>query len=297
MALNRSQIFDPAFLDSLRRLRLVARRVPAGGRFAEQRSMEPGAGIDFKDFRPYSHGDDFRSIDWNIYQRLGKVFLRLYEELEDLPLYLMPDVSRSLFLERSPRVVPCLRTTLALASISLNHHDTVGVFPFSDGASTLWRPQSGANKLMLLADRLAALEPGGVTDLKGSMAYLNTLQLRRGLVAVVSDFFDPGGAEAVVAALKSVRHRLLLVQLVRGSDRVPEVDGEVRLVDCETGGAEDVSVTPRLKERYAQSYDAFQAKLAAFAQSRGAGLLRLDVERDMTEQLAALFETGSYAVA
>lgn len=100
-----------------------------------------------------------------------------------------------------------------------------------------------------------------------------------------------------MAALKSVRHRLLLVQLVRGSDRVPEVDGEVRLVDCETGGAEDVSVTPRLKERYAQSYDAFQAKLAAFAQSRGAGLLRLDVERDMTEQLAALFETGSYAVA
>ena len=97
---------------------MVARRVPRDGRFAEQRSRDLGHGTDFCDFRPYSPGDDFRSIDWNIYQRLGRVFLRPYEELEDLPLYLIPDVSRSMFLESPPRARAGLRTTLALASIT-----------------------------------------------------------------------------------------------------------------------------------------------------------------------------------
>ena len=89
-ALSKEQVFDPAFLASLSHLRLVARRVPRDGRFAEQLSHDLGHGTDFRDFRPYAVGDDFRAIDWNIYQRLGRVFLRLYEELEDLPLYLMP---------------------------------------------------------------------------------------------------------------------------------------------------------------------------------------------------------------
>lgn len=296
MPLTKSQIFDPAFLDSLKHLRIVARRVPAGGRFAEQRSAAAGGGIDFKDFRPYSPGDDFRSIDWNIYQRLGKVFLRLYEELEDLPLYLMPDVSPSLFLEDSPRIIPCLRTALALASISSHHHDTVGVFPFSNEATTLWRPQSGASKLMLLADRLASLEPGGTTDFAKSLGYLQRLNLRRGLVVVISDFFDPGGAQAVVRALKSVRHHLLLVQLVRATDRVPGLTGEVRLVDCESRAAEDVSVNSRVRRRYTESYDAFQEKLTDFARHRGAGMLRLDVDQEITGQLAGLFKTSSYVV-
>ncbi len=296
MALTKSQIFDPAFLDSLRHLRIVARRVPAGGRFAEQRSVDSGGGIDFKDFRPYSPGDDFRSIDWNIYQRLGKVFLRLYEELEDLPLYLMPDVSRSLFLEDPPRIISCLRTTLALASISLNHHDTVGVFSFSDEGTTAWRPQSGANKIMLLADRLASLKPGGVTNFGKAMRHLQRLNLRRGLVVIVSDFFDPQGAPAVVEALKTLRHRLLLVQLVKASDREPELAGDVRLVDCETGLAEDVSVTQRVRDRYVQSYDRFQASLTNFVRERGAGMLQIDVEQPITAQLVNLFQSGSYAV-
>ena len=101
--ITESELFDPAFLEAVGRLRLVAHRVARGGRPAEQRSKDMGAGIEFRDFRPYSPGDDFRAIDWNIYRRLGRVFLRLFEELEDLPVYLAPDVSQSLFLESPPR--------------------------------------------------------------------------------------------------------------------------------------------------------------------------------------------------
>jgi len=295
-ALTKAEIFDPAFLESLRHLRIVARRVARGGRYAEQRSQDLGHGTDFRDFRPYSAGDDFRLIDWNIYQRLGRVFLRLYEELEDLPLYLMPDVSRSLFLENPPRAAAGLRTTLALASISLNHHDSAGLFPFSDDTTILAPPQSGPSRVMHFADRLAGVEPGGTTDLAASIRRFNSFNLRRGLLAVVSDFFDPAGVDAIIGALKTVRHRLLLVQLTRRSDRDPVATGDIRVIDCESRAAEDVSVSPALLARYRDAYDAFQSKLTEFARKRGAGLIRLDVDQAIVPQLATLFETGSYEV-
>ncbi|MCP3915534.1 MAG: DUF58 domain-containing protein [bacterium] len=294
------ELFDPEFLESVARLRLVARRVPAGGRFADQRSRDMGHGIEFRDFRPYSAGDDLRSVDWNIYRRLGRVFLRLFEELEDLPLYLLPDVSRSAWLEEPPRVLAGLRTTLALTSIGLGQHDSVGIFPFADELQTLVAPQAGSGRLMKFAHRLASLEPppaGGGTDFANSIKRFGSLRLRRGLVVVVSDFFDAAGIEAVARALRGVRHELLLVQLVRSSDRAPELEGDLRLRDCESGAGADVSITRAVLERYTESYERFEKALAQFARKRGAGILRLDTDEPVVPQLATLFETGAYEVS
>ena len=238
--LTKEEIFDPAFLASLSHLRVVARRVPRDGRFAEQRSRDLGHGTDFRDFRPYAAGDDFRAIDWNIYQRLGRVFLRLYEELEDLPLYLMPDISRSLFLESPPRALAGLRTTLALASISLNHHDSTGLFPFSNDCEILARPQSGRGKVMLFADRLAHVRARRADRHPRRDQALQQLRA----CGAGCWWWSPtslirAASEAVIAALKQVRHKLLLVQLHRRSDAEPDVRGDVRLIDCESREAED----------------------------------------------------------
>ncbi|MEM7386098.1 MAG: DUF58 domain-containing protein [Verrucomicrobiota bacterium] len=294
--LTKDQIFDPEFLASLSHLRIVARRVARGGRFAEQRSDDLGQGTDFRDFRPYAAGDDFRSIDWNIYQRLGRVFLRLYEEQEDLPLYLLPDISASLYQETPPRAVTGLRTALALASISLNHHDSTGLFPFSDDIQILAQPQSGRGKVMQFAERLAGLESGNGTDLPAALRRFSSFGLRRGLVVVISDFFDPAGAESVVQALKQLRHDLLLVQLTRKSDARPGEDGDIRVIDCENGEAQDISITSAVRERYEAAYGQFQSTLTEFARARGAGLLQIDCDEPVVPQLANLFESGAYVV-
>lgn len=287
-------LLDPEFLASVSRLRLVARQVPRGGRFADQRSKDQGAGLEFRDHRPYSPGDDLRAMDWNLYRRLGKVFLRLFEELEDLPVYLCPDVSRSAFHEDPPRALAGLRSALALASIALGQHDTVGLFPFAEEPRVAVRPMSGSGRLMTFARALADVELGGATDLAALERGLSALRLRSGLVVVISDFFDPGGLEAVTRALGRLRHRLLLVQLVRATDRDPGLEGDLRLVDCESGAAENVSVTSAVMERYRAAYDGWSAGLADFARSRGAGLVRLDVEGDVVAQLATVFEDGRY---
>ncbi|QDU66130.1 DUF58 domain-containing protein [Engelhardtia mirabilis] len=290
-------LFDADFLESVQHLRVIARRVAPRGRFAEQRSRDRGHGLEFQDYRPYVAGDDLRAIDWTVYRRLGRVFLRLFEELEDLPVYLLPDVSRSLWLEDPPRVRAGLQCALALGAISLGHHDSVGLFPFSDDVATLLRPQAGKARLYNLADRLTEVERGGVTDLRRSLSRFGALGLREGLAVVISDFFDPGGLAAVTEALRGVRHRLLLVQLVRGTDRTPAaMDGDLRLVDCETAEVQDVSVTPAVLERYRDAYDRFADGLQSFARSRGAGLLAVDVERQIVPQLAELFEQGRFTV-
>jgi uncharacterized protein (DUF58 family) len=293
-----NELFDPDFLASLSHLSLAVQRVAAGGRFGERLSKDLGTGLEFRDYRPYSPGDDPRAIDWNIYRRLGRVFLRLYEEQEDLPLYLMPDVSTSMFHEPVPRALTALRCTLALATISLNHHDTTALLPFAEQMEVRVKSMSGKSSTMAFAEHLASLSPPGTgqTNLSAAIRRVASMNLRRGLLVIVSDFFDPAGLDAVRDALRAIRHRILFVQLVRKTDAEPDLEGDLRLKDCETGEIAEVTVTPRLLERYRDAYAEFNRKLAELAKYYRGGLLKLDVDEDLVAQLNRLFESESLVV-
>ena len=290
------ELFDPDFLASLQRLQILATRVARGGAPAEQRSKDLGSGIEFRDYRPYSAGDDFRAIDWNIYRRLGRVVLRLFEELEDLPVYVLPDVSDSAFFETPPRADAGLRVAMAFAAIALAQHDRVGLYPFGSELGCALRPRSGKRELWRFAEELAALKPSGGTDFARSLARFESMGLRRGLVVLISDFFDPAGLDALGAVLRRQRHRLVLVQLSRESDRHPKLEGDLRVEDCESGEGADVSIGAALLERYRAAYDRFNEGLVEVARNQGAGLLRLDVEAPVLPQLETLFARGSLVV-
>ncbi|MFN3193767.1 MAG: DUF58 domain-containing protein [Aureliella sp.] len=293
------QLLEPKFLERARALRIVARRVAPAGRWAEHRSRDRGQGMEFRDYRPYSAGDELKSIDWNVYRRLGRVVVRLFEEMEDLPIYLLPDMSRSMWQEQPPRAVTAMKTCIGLASIALDQHDSVGLFPFGEELETTVRPTSGRGRLSLIAQGLtlsgnaAKLKQSG-TDLAAALAKLRGLGLREGLLTIVSDFFDPAGADALIKELKRTRHRPLLVAIGRSEDRVPNLEGDIRVRDCETGEARDVSVNADLLRKYAQAYDEHFEKLRSFAISRKGSLLVLDHDQDIMEQLAGLFEGGRY---
>ncbi len=289
------RLFDPAFLSALSHLSLSVSRVAAGGRYGERLSRELGSGLEFRDFRGYSPGDDPRAIDWNIYRRLGKVFLKLYEEQQDLPLYLMPDVSTSMFHEAEPRALAGLRCALALGTISLSHHDAIAIFPFAGTMQVAVRSLSGKASTMTCAEHLARLAPAAPEDgtsLSGAIRRVADMNLRRGWLVVISDFFDPQGLAAVRDALGAVRHRVLFVQLVRASDAAPDLEGDVRLRDCETGELTELTVTPHVLERYREAYARFTDELADLVKYYRGGLLRIDVDRDLLTQLNAYFAEG-----
>jgi len=292
-------LLDPDFLQQANAMRVVARRVAPAGRWAEHRSRDRGQGMEFRDYRPYSPGDELKSIDWNVYRRLGRFVVRLFEEMEDLPIYLMPDLSKSMWHDDPPRAVTAMKVAIAFASIGLDQHDRVGVLPFGEDLDSSIRPTSGRGRLSLIADSLSrAAEkardvPSG-TDLATSLSKLRGLRMREGLLVIISDFFDPQGIEVMTTELKRTRHRPLLVAVGRGEDREPSLQGDIRVRDCETGDMQDVSVTSSVMEEYRRAYDGHFEKLQDFARSRQGNLLFLDHEGDVMKQLSQLFEGGSY---
>lgn len=298
--LSFEELFDPEFLQSLQQFTLRVRRVAPSGRLAENKSKDRGIGLEFTDFKPYAPGDDLRAVDWNIYQRLGKIFVRVFEEQQDLPFYVLVDRSSSMYLEEPPRINAALRTALALTSIALHQSDSVGVFSFSNDLQAHVRSTSGKGRLMTVARQLADLSERSETQLSSSLEQFNIYKIRPGLLILISDFFEPTGLAGVIEALRHCRHRLLLVQLTRQSDATPnlktDLQGDVRLTDCESDISVDLTVEPAVLARYREIYREFNSTLESFANAQPAGLIRLDVEQPVIGQLGALFEMQTLPV-
>ena len=290
------EFFDTEFLTALQGFSLWARRIISGGRHAEQLSKDKGAGLEFADYKAYVPGDDTRTIDWNIYRRLGRVVVKVFEERQELPVYLLVDRSSSMYFEAAPKIGVALKVALALASISLSQHDSVGLFSFSDNLEMKLKNGSGHGRLMRVAERLAELEEQGATELVQAIEGVERLRLRRGLLVVISDFYDPAVLDAVLGSLRQTRHRLLLVQLIGDHDLDPagrrDLRGDVRLRDCESGEAVDVSLTPAILANYRTIVNDFNERLTGFATGQGAAFLRLNTDEEVLPQLAAAFEAG-----
>jgi uncharacterized protein (DUF58 family) len=290
-------LFDPVFLAGLKPFSLRIARAQKGGRLAEQRTNARGQGSEFADFKPYVAGDDLRAIDWNVYRRLGKVFVRVFEESQDMPVYVLIDRSRSLYVERPPRIHAAQRAALALSAVALDQHDSVGLFPFSDTMEVEFRAVSGKAGLARVAHSLAGYEAWGGTGLAAALMHLAGMRVRQGLVIVISDFFDEAGIEAVVKGMERLPHRLLLVQIIKQHDadpeRNPDLNGDVLMDDGEAPAATSLTITPDLIARYKAAYGVFDQSLTDFARARGAGLARIDADAPVMEQLAVLFEGGA----
>ncbi|WP_295563690.1 DUF58 domain-containing protein [uncultured Sphingomonas sp.] len=293
------QLFDPVFLDRVNAFALRIAAAQKGGRLADQRTAARGQGSDFADFKPYVAGDDLRAIDWNIYSRLGKAFVRVFEERQDLPVYILLDVSRSMFVETPPRIGPAMQAVLALAATALGQHDAVSLLTVGDDMATALKSVSGKGAVLRIAQLLAEQGPAGNTALAGALTHLASMRLRRGLVVVVSDFFDDDGVDGIVRALGHLSHRLLLVQMTRAHDAdpmlLPGLQGELTIEDGEGEGA-SVTVTPDLIDLYRAAYRTFADSLEAAARTRGATLIRLDADRDVLDQLRAVLAGGNVSL-
>ena len=300
MTVAPAELFDPAFVRSLEALRIVARNVPAGGRHAEQRSRARGAGQEFTDMRPYVPGDDFRTVDWSVFQRLDKVFVRLFLQDEDLPVYFLLDQSASMARGPGPhapgvpdRSTVARRALAALAYVSLHQMDRISVHPFAGEPLRGMPPTSGKNSFQRLLAYLAALPASGTTSLVDALRTFASRRLRRGLCIVLSDGFDPRGAAAVADAIRLLPHRTLMVRPVhRGEDRPVHLLGEVRAVDCEDGESLELSIDQALLDRHQAAYREFTDTLVDALRARGGGHLEVFTDEPVVPQVAKLFQHG-----
>src|SRR6187431_885274 len=173
-------LFDDEFQRKLEMLALVSRRVFAGRLRAERRSKKKGSGIEFADHRDYVAGDDFRSVDWNVYQRFGKLLVRLYEEEEDLSIYLIVDCSSSMAFGEKKKFDQARRLCAALAYVGLSNLDRVTVVAANEGGGTVMPSTRGKNRIFKVFQYLEKLQAGGVTNLAASLKTFAAQHKRRG---------------------------------------------------------------------------------------------------------------------
>lgn len=268
-------LFDEKTLRKLDRLSLIASQVRAGAMKGERRSTKRGTSIEFADYRDYTRGDDLRRVDWNIYARLERPFIKLLEEEEDLAVHILLDASRSMDFgaEEQNKFRYAQRLAAALGYITLSTGDrlTIDVLTGSPRSSADGRfgPTRGRGQTMRLLRFLDAVRPTGpATTLATALRYYALERRRPGLAFVLSDFFSPEGYQAGVAHLQGRGYEVTLLHLLAPDELDPPLAGDLRLMDAETGMGQDVTLDGGLRELYHKRVLAWQQEIEAYCAKR-----------------------------
>ena len=284
--------FEDDFLKKLEYLQVVSRRAFAGHRGADRRTRKRGRGLEFADHRGYSAGDDFRHIDWKAYQRLGRLLLRLFDEEQDLPIYLFIDSSRSM--SEPAKFDQARRIAAALCYIGLAHLDRVTLLPFDIKLGEETDPGRGKGRIFRVFELLERLDTRGPTDLKEAFKAFGNRTRQVGLAVVISDFLDPHGFESGMKMLAGMGHDVFAVHITSSKDRDPGALGDVRFVDSETGELRDVDVTPSLASAYGQAWQAHQVEVEKFCGRYNLGYVRADAEQPFEQVILKTFRQGRF---
>lgn len=248
---QQEDLLTPDFLRKIERLSLVAKRVFPGQLRGERRSTKRGSSVEFADYRNYAAGDDFRRVDWNVYARLEKLFLKLFVEEEDLHVYVLIDASRSMEFGSPSKLLYAKRVAAALAYIALGNLDRVGLAALSDTSAATLAPKRGKQSAFGVFDWLKSVKPSGQTQLASSLRDFSLRTSRPGLAIVISDFFDPE-YEKGLSALISRKFEVTVLQILDQDEADPPLVGDLMLVDSETDQRREVTITQSLLRRYKQ---------------------------------------------
>lgn len=290
----RAALFDDEFQRKLEMLAIVSRRVFMGRIRAERRSKKKGSGVEFADHRDYVPGDDFRAIDWNVYQRFSRLLVRLYEEEEDLGIYFLIDASSSMGFGGGRKFDQARRLCAALAYVGLANLDRVTIVALSDHVVSRMPTTRGKARIFKVFEFLSSLEPSGHTNLSEALGTFVAQHKRRGLAVLISDLYDPAGFEGGINVLRYNKFEPYVLHLVDEKDAHPELKGDVRLYDCETGEEREVTVTDALLKRMQQAIDEYRHGIERFCTSRQVPYFAADIERPFEELVLGLFRGGGF---
>jgi uncharacterized protein (DUF58 family) len=264
-------ILNPEFLRRLARLKIETRMILGGVMKGEKRSRKYGTSVEFADYRDYHRGDDLRYLDWNIYARLERFFLKLFQEEEDLTVHILVDLSKSMDNGDPSKALYAKQLAAALSYIGLTNMDRLSVTIFSDHLVKSSQLIRGRPNLATVIDILNDVDTGDKTDFESSMKSFSLRHRSRGLVFVISDFLDPIHVKEGIKRLLHNKHDLLLLQVLDKTEIDPDLRGDWALTDSETGDVVEISVSPRLITDYKRRMLTYLEDLRSFARKLGVG--------------------------
>ena len=269
-----SNLLTPDLLRRLEQLQLLAQRRAKSSAKGERRSRARGQSVEFADYRNYTAGDDFRYLDWNLYGRLERLFLKLYEEERELPVRIFLDASESMTFGTPVKFDFARQVAAAIGYVALCGFDRVTVCPFPDKPDEAafrgaLRAVRGRKSALAFFQNLNQITAQGAANLNDALRR-GALEARQAGVAVVlTDFLDPAGYDSGLSALVSRGFQVRAVQILSREELNPATYGDLKLIDAETGGIQEVTFGRFRMKAYQETVGNFCQRLREFCQTRG----------------------------
>ena len=290
-----NELFDAEFLDNLRALFLKLRKRHQLRRKGAQPTHAAGFTREFKDHRQYVAGDDYRAIDWRLYARLRKVFIRIYEVIQEFHVHILIDRSRSMVEPHGEKRTAALRLGVALAYLGLYSQHRVSVLSFAREVRRETPPMKGQGQIHEILRRAAALEFDGATDLGRVLGSFRPSRDRRGLVFIISDLFgqDPAAAETALRHAWSWPAETHVIHVINPREAEPVLEGEIRLVDVETDETRRMWLSRRDIQDYREAFQSYLDGLEASCLRHQVDYLRWATDQSFEDMFLHLLSRGS----
>ncbi len=267
------ELLDPAFMAKLDQLALVSRKIFAGKMRGERLTKRRGDSVEFADYRSYVSGDDLRFLDWNIYARLEKLFLKLFLQEEDLHVSLLIDVSKSMDWGQPNKGLYARRVAAAIAYIGLSNFDRVSLYTYSNGLQEELAGIRGRRWMFKVIEFLTHVPYDGPGNLSATGKQFAIRHPQPGIVLVLSDFFEKGGFDEGLRYLLGRKYDLYAVQILSPEEIDPVLAGDLRLTDVEDDDAAEVTVSRALLNRYRHNLHAYCERIKEYCTRRGVNYL------------------------
>jgi uncharacterized protein (DUF58 family) len=266
-------LVDRHFLERLERLTLHWQKSFNGLVGGHNASRFAGAGQEFLEHRNFHYGDDLRAVNWRAYMRFDKLFLKMFQIEPRVPVRLLLDASASMAAGAAPGETSkfdyARRIAAALVYVALVRLDSILLQPFSSRLLEPYLASGGRHRFQPAENYLRELRPWSKTNFFETVrAYLSTYP-QRGLTIIISDFLDDSGCLRPLQFLADFGHELMLVQLWSEQDREPADEGEVELIDAESGERAWMGVDERARQAYTRAFDGHAVELKNLALRNG----------------------------
>lgn len=279
-----SRVFDERTLRKLEQVMLWSQRARAGAMKGERRSTRRGTSIEFADYRNYARGDDLRRLDWNVYARLRRPYIKLLEDEEDLALHILIDASASMDWPLAEadaewhKFRHAQRLAAGLAWCALASNDRTQLGSVSAAGNATFGPLRGRGHSLRMLRFIEELQPAGAVDLDAALRERALRSSRPGLFVLISDMLTPVSLTEALNELAAAGHELLLLHVLAPDEVEPPVTGDLRLIDVESGGAREVTIDAAMRARYAQRLDDWRARLRSTLLQGGGHYLFVSTE-------------------
>ncbi|MEC7352820.1 MAG: DUF58 domain-containing protein [Planctomycetota bacterium] len=286
-------LIDSRLMARLQRLDVVSRKIFSGRIQGERRSRRRGISVEFADFRPYVHGDDLRFVDWNIYGRLDRLFMKIFLEEEDLSLVVAVDTSASMDWGTPNKFEYARRLAMALGYIGLSNQNRVSMCAFGEeGGVQHLNNLRGRRRTRELGQWLLDLQPGGGGRFEEAMKNLALSRLGRGVVVVLSDFMFKEGYQDGLRMLAGRGFDLFAAQVLSPEELDPAsrgMSGDLRLVDLEDEAETEVTVSEQLLRTYKDTLNRYCGELREYCIRRDVTHMLVDTSTDLDVMLVEYF--------